>query len=111
MNKKKLVFLLIVSIFLIQPFYLHSEVTKDVSSEDTKSPDLLRPKIVSFQPLSGFTAGKGYKGTEVLISGSNFAIAAKRNTVTFGRKIARVIEATKDSILVRVPYGAKTNRI
>ncbi|OGL46418.1 MAG: hypothetical protein A2149_00080 [Candidatus Schekmanbacteria bacterium RBG_16_38_11] len=111
MNNKFFVFLLIVSIFLIQPFYLHSEVTKDVSSEDTKSPDLLRPKIVSFQPLSGFTAGKGYKGTEVLISGSNFALAAKRNTVTFGRKIARVIEATKDSILVRVPYGAKTNRI
>lgn len=58
------------------------------------------PLISSFAPASGRV------GTEVVVSGLNFAITAEGNTVLFGGAAATVTSASATELMVQVPMGA-----
>lgn len=105
---KFLILLVTIIVFFSNPFYLYSNGLGDDSLQRLNS---LKPIISSFNPSKGFAANGAYKGTEILITGSNFASSPVKNTVWFGTKKADVIDATKNSITVRVPHGAKSGRI
>jgi hypothetical protein len=58
------------------------------------------PGIVSFTPTAGSA------GTQVVISGLNFALTVGGNTVSFGGVNATVMSASATSLVVVVPAGA-----
>ena len=70
------------------------------------------PTISNVSPLSGNApAMPGALGTQVTISGANFAVAPDVNEVKFNGTIAAVTSATATSIQTNVPFGATTGRI
>ena len=60
----------------------------------------LVPTITSFTPLNG------PKGTDVTINGTNFSTSPDGNTVYFGAVKAEVVNASSNSLTVKVPAGA-----
>ncbi|WP_326766068.1 IPT/TIG domain-containing protein [Streptomyces sp. NBC_01591] len=76
------------------------------TSTETFTPAQGKPVVTSYAPTSG------PPGTEVVLSGSDFASAATDNVVRFnGGRIAEVVERTDTALTVKVPAGAKAGRI
>jgi sugar lactone lactonase YvrE len=69
----------------------------------------LRPFIVWYSPtLAAFNPGKGKAGTEVVLTGSNFADEAARNLVKLGALPIDVLEASATRLRVRLPALAQS---
>ncbi|MFF8611558.1 RHS repeat-associated core domain-containing protein [Streptomyces sp. NPDC015350] len=76
------------------------------TSTETFTPAQGKPVVTSYAPTSG------PPGTEVVLSGSDFASEATDNVVRFnGGRIAEVVERTDTALTVKVPAGAKAGRI
>jgi hypothetical protein len=67
-----------------------------------------RGQDFTFQTISAVKPISGGKGTKVRISGEGFEVITTDNIVDFNGKRARVLEATKGSLLVEAPEGVET---
>ena len=99
-----------ISIFSVIAYNLFF-VSSNVFPEVFLNLDFGKPRILSIKPSRGFAANKGYNGTKVLINGSNFSKFPNKNVVFLGKKKAEVVEGDENKILIRVPHGAKSERI
>src|SRR5262249_6764193 len=72
-----------------------------------------------FQPARGVTApaiaalatGRGDRGAAVTITGAGFDPELARNVVRFHQTVARVLEVTPTSLVVKVPDAASSGRV
>lgn len=71
--------------------------------ESTAEFTLAQPKIISFTPT------KGYKDTEVTITGQYFNPLAGKNKISVGLTAATVVSASKKQVKFRVPGGINPN--
>jgi hypothetical protein len=61
--------------------------------------------------LTGFDKAMQRVGGRLLLHGENFAPEPNRNTVLFGHAQAEVLQATAQTLEVRVPAGARTGTV
>ncbi|NIG56742.1 IPT/TIG domain-containing protein [Chitinophaga sp. Cy-1792] len=76
-----------------------------VDGKTVEGPDFTYQQINSMKPL------KGGAGTEVTINGTGFEATSNGNTVTFNGKIATILSAKANQLLVRVPDGVTSGPV
>jgi sugar lactone lactonase YvrE len=75
------------------------------NDDDAIEPGTPAPTVLQFSPASG------QAGTNVTITGTNFAASTSGNIVKFNGTPATIVTATASSLVVVVPAGATTGKI